>query len=50
MGKKSKTYYRKKNKENYELNKILSKEYQASKNFINGTFTEYKNKRKKDLH
>jgi hypothetical protein len=45
----SKKYYKKKNKENYEKNKIISKEYQASKNFINKTFTEFKKDRKKHL-
>ena len=46
----SKSYHRKKSKENYQLNKKLSKEYQQ--NFgsnIGKSFTEFKKQRKKDL-
>lgn len=47
MGK-SKSYYTKKNKDNYELTKKLSKDYQLEK--ITGkTFSQYKKEHKKHL-
>ena len=49
MGKQSKKYFKKKNKENYEIKKKLSKEYQSFGSNSGKTFSQFVKERKKVL-
>ena len=49
MGKLPKSYYKKKAKENYDLKKKLSKEYQSFGSNCGKTFSQFVKERKKHL-
>lgn len=46
---KSKDYYRKKNKQNYEANKKLSQEYRDFGSNFGKSFSQFKRERKKQI-